>query len=122
MFVLSTALRVLGAGAMGLAGALVLDYLGLLGARTDPSPGQLIAAAVVVLVGGALLWVGRRLRTSHPAAAPTPTSTRGWRPRECWLLVVPVAAVLFAADEIGSRAPGSVRGPGPGSWRCRPSR
>jgi hypothetical protein len=110
MFVLSTALTFLGASAMGLAGALVLDYLGLLRAREDTSPGQLIVAAVVLLVGGALLWVGRRLSTSHPAAAPTRASTRGWRPREFLLLVFPVAAVLLAAEEVGSRAPGERAG------------
>jgi hypothetical protein len=110
MFMLSTALTFLGVSGFGLAGALVLDYFGLLGARQDTSPGELVLAAVVSLVGGALFGVGRRLSTRHRAVAPTKASTHGWRPREFLLLVFPVAAVLLAADEIGSRAPGGRAG------------
>lgn len=63
MFALSTALTFLGAGGFGLAVAIVLDYFGLLGAaREDTSPGQLVFAAVIFVVAGAIFWVGRRVR------------------------------------------------------------
>jgi hypothetical protein len=38
--------------------------------------------------------------------ARSETSTPGWRPRELVLLVFPILAVLFAADEIGDRPSG----------------
>ncbi len=38
--------------------------------------------------------------------ASTQGSTRGWRPWELLILVLPVGAVLLAADEISDRAPG----------------
>jgi uncharacterized membrane protein YdcZ (DUF606 family) len=63
MFALSTALTFLAAGGFGLAGALVLDYFGLLGAaRDDTSTGQLVLAAVLFVVAGVMFWVGRRVR------------------------------------------------------------
>ena len=61
-FALSTFLTFLGAGGFGMAGALVLDYFGLLGAREDTGPGELVLAAVVFLVAGGLFWTGRRLQ------------------------------------------------------------
>ncbi len=61
-FARSTFLTFLGAGGFGLAGALVLDYVGVLGARQDTGPGELILAAPFFLVAGGLIWTGRRTR------------------------------------------------------------
>jgi hypothetical protein len=107
---LATALTFAGAGGLGLAAGLVLDYLGLLGARADRSPGQLVLAVLVLLVSGLLLWVGKRLRWRSQAVAHPQASTRAWRPRESLLLVVPLGAVLAAADAIGDSAPGERTG------------
>jgi hypothetical protein len=55
---LSVGLTFLGAGGFGLAGALVLDYFGLLGARDDTSPGELVLALVIFVIAGVLFgWV-----------------------------------------------------------------
>jgi hypothetical protein len=61
-FALSTFLTFLGAGGLGLAGALVLDYFGVLGTRRDTGPGELVLASVVFLVAGGLFWAGRRIQ------------------------------------------------------------
>jgi hypothetical protein len=61
-FALSTFLTFLGASGFGLAGALVLDYFGVLGAREDTGPGELVLAAVVFVVAGGLFWTGRRIQ------------------------------------------------------------
>jgi hypothetical protein len=59
---LSTFLTYLGAGGFGLAGALVLDYFGVFGAREDTGPGELVLAMVIFLVAGGLFRTGRRIQ------------------------------------------------------------
>jgi hypothetical protein len=108
--ILSTALTFAGAGGFGLAAGLVLDYLGLLGASQDRSPGQLVLAGLVLLGSGLLFWVGNRLRRRSHAVAHPQAPTRAWRPRESLLLVFPLGAVLAAADAIGEWAPGERAG------------
>jgi hypothetical protein len=110
MHVLATALTFAGAGGLGLAAGLVLDYLGLLGSSQDRRPGQLVLAALVLLVSGLLFWVGKRLRRRRQAVAHPQASTRPWRPREGLLLVFALGAVLAAADAIGEWAPGERAG------------
>jgi hypothetical protein len=39
----------------------VLDYFGLLGARDDTSPGELVLAFVIFVIAGAFFWVGHRI-------------------------------------------------------------
>jgi hypothetical protein len=56
------------------------------GPEKTPAPGELVLAAVVFLVGGALFGVGRRLSTRHRAVAPTQASTHGSRPWEFLLM------------------------------------
>jgi hypothetical protein len=58
---LSTFLTYLGAGGFGLAGALVLDYFGVFGAREDTGP-ELVLAMVIFLVAGGLFRTGRRIQ------------------------------------------------------------
>lgn len=120
MHILSTALTFAGAGGLGLAAGLVLDYLGLLGARDGRSLGQLVLAALVLLVSGLLLWLGKRLRWRSQAVAHTPASTRAWRPRESLLLVFPLGPCWRRPTLSESGLPGSVRVPGSGSRRWRP--
>jgi hypothetical protein len=88
MHMLATALTFAGAGGLGLAAGLVLDYLGLLGASQDRSPGQLVLAALVLLVSGLLFWVGNRLRRRRQAVVhPRPRPAHGARGRACcWCL------------------------------------
>jgi len=54
-------LTYLGAGGIGIAGGLVLDYFGLLGTRQDTNSGQLITAAVIFVASGVLFWAGHRV-------------------------------------------------------------
>jgi hypothetical protein len=108
--ILSTALTFAGAGGFGLAAGLVLDYLGLLGASQDRSPGQLVLAALILLASGLLFWMGKRLRWRSHAVAQPQATTRAWDPRESLLLVVPLGAVLAAADAIGDWALGERAG------------
>jgi hypothetical protein len=110
MHMLATALTFAGAGGLGLAAGLVLDYLGLLGASQDRSPGQLVLAALVLLVSGLLFWVGNRLRRRRQEVVHPQASTRAWRPREGLLLVFALGAVLAAADAIGDWPPGQRAG------------
>lgn len=110
MHILSTALTFAGAGGLGLAAGLVLDYLGLLGGQRRQEPGTAGFGRPGSSGQRAAVVAGQAPAVEEPGGGPHPGLDPRVAPAGEPAAGVSLGAVLAAADAIGEWAPGERAG------------